>query len=128
MSERRRVSTDARWAETVGYSRAVRAGDTVWVSGTAPVAPDGGIVHPGDPYRQARRCFEIVVDALREVGARPEHVVRTRIFVRNAEDWKAVGRAHGEWFREVKPATMLVAAAGFVDPEILVEVEAVAVL
>lgn len=128
MTERRRVPTSAGWAETAGYSRAVRAGDAVYVSGTVAVADDGGIAHPGDAYRQARRCLEIIEGALREAGAGPEHVVRTRMFVRRAADWEPVARAHGEVFGDVKPATTLVAVAGFVDPEILVEIEALAVL
>ena len=95
MNERRRVGTAAPWAATVGYSRAVRVGERIWVSGTAAVAPQGGIAHPGDPYLQARRCIEIIAEALAELGAGLEHVVRTRMFVRDPADWEAVGRAHG---------------------------------
>lgn len=128
MAERTRIPTDAVWAGTVGYSRAVRAGDTIYVSGTAPVAKDGSIAFPGDPYRQALRCFEIIVEALRAAGAGPQHVVRTRMFVADVADWEEIGRAHGEYFRDVRPATTLVGASGFVDPDIRVEIEAVAVL
>jgi enamine deaminase RidA (YjgF/YER057c/UK114 family) len=128
MTERRRVPTTARWADAVGYSRAVRVGDTVYVAGTAPVAEGGGITCPGDPYGQAKRCLEIIVAALIEAGARPEHVVRTRLYVRNAGDWEAVGRAHAEALGHVRPATTLVEVSGFIDPEILVEIEAVAVI
>lgn len=116
------------WAEGVGYSRAVRVGDTVYVAGTAPVDAEGRVMHEGDPYAQAKRCLEIVVWALGEAGARAEHVVRTRIYVRNASDWTEVGRAHGEVFGHVRPATTLVQVAGFVDPAILVEIEAIAVI
>jgi enamine deaminase RidA (YjgF/YER057c/UK114 family) len=112
----------------VGYSRAIRVGESIYISGTAAVAPEGGIAHPGDPYAQARRCLEIIVWALGEAGARPEHVVRTRMYVRDAGDWEAVGRAHAEVFGHVRPATTLVEVAGFVDPEILVEIEAIAVM
>jgi enamine deaminase RidA (YjgF/YER057c/UK114 family) len=128
MKERVRVPTAARWAESVGYSRAVRVGDTVYVSGTVAVDDEGRIAFPGDPYRQARRCLEIIVDALTEAGASPADVVRTRMFVIEAEDWVKVGKAHGEVFGQTKPATTLVAVAGLVDPEALVEIEAVAVL
>jgi enamine deaminase RidA (YjgF/YER057c/UK114 family) len=128
MAERRRVPTTAPWAESVGYSRAVRVGDTVYVSGTAPVGPDGGIACPGDPEGQAKRCLEIILAALTEAGARAEHVVRTRIYVRRAADWEVVGRAHAEVFGHVRPATTLVEVSGFVDPEMLVEIEAIAVI
>lgn len=126
--ERRRVPTDARWAETVGYSRAVRVGRTVYVSGTIAVGPDGRIVGPGDPHAQARRCLEIIAEALHEAGAGLEYVVRTRMFVTDASDWEAIGRAHGEVFETVRPATTLVEVAALVDPEALVEIEAVAVV
>jgi enamine deaminase RidA (YjgF/YER057c/UK114 family) len=128
MAERRRVPTTAPWAERVGYSRAVRVGDTVYVSGTAPADPDGNIVHAGDAYAQAKRCLEIILAALGEAGARPEHVVRTRMYVRRASDWEAVGRAHAELLGHTRPATTLVEVSGFVDPEILVEIEAIAVV
>lgn len=128
MTERRRVPTEAPWAETVGYSRAVRVGDTVFVSGTAATGEEGGIMHPGDPYEQAKRCLQIIVTALGEAGARPEHVVRTRIYVRDSADWREVGKAHGEVLGHAKPATTLVEVAGFVNPEILVEIEAIAVV
>lgn len=125
--ERKLVPTAAPWAAKVGYSRAVRVGDHVFVAGTAPVAEDGSIAYPGDPYRQAQRCLEIIVAALQEAGARPEHVVRTRMFVRDHAYWQEVGRAHGEVFADVRPATTMV-FTGFIDPEILVEIEADAVI
>ncbi|MEJ2679632.1 MAG: RidA family protein [Gemmatimonadota bacterium] len=128
MAERRRVPTQAPWTGEVGYSRAVRVGDTVYVSGTAPVDEQGAIAFPGDAYRQAKRSLEIIVDALAEAGARPEHVVRTRIFVRDSSLWRDVGRAHQEVLGHAKPATTLVQVSGFIDPEILVEIEAVAVV
>lgn len=128
MAERRRVPTNAPWADKVGYSRAIRVGDSIYISGTAPVGPDGEIVHGGDPYGQAKRCLEIIVTALGEAGARPEHVVRTRLYVRNYADWEEVGRAHAEVLGHARPATTLVQVSGFIDPEILVEVEAIAVV
>lgn len=128
MAERRRVPTTAPWAETVGYSRAIRVGDTIHVSGTAAVGEDGEIEAKDDVYGQAKRCLEIIVAALGEAGARPEHVVRTRLYVRDASDWGEVGRAHGEVLGHAKPATTLVEVAGFINPDILVEIEAIAVV
>lgn len=122
------MPTTAPWADAVGYSRAIRVGETIYVSGTAPTDDDGGIAHPGDVYAQAQRCLEIIVWSLGEAGARPEHVVRTRMYVRNSSDWEAVGKAHAEVFGHVRPATTLVEVAGFIDPEILVEIEAIAVI
>jgi len=124
---RQQVETEAPWAATVGYSRAVRVGNAIHVSGTAAVGDDGRIVHPGDAYGQARRCLDIIVAALRELGAGPEHVVRTRMYVRSPDDWAEVGRAHGEVFASVRPATTMV-FTGFIDPDMLVEIEADAVL
>jgi enamine deaminase RidA (YjgF/YER057c/UK114 family) len=91
------------------------------------VGEDGRIVAPEDAYAQAKRCFEIIVDALRQLDAGPEHVVRTRMYVRNASLWKDVGRAHGEVFADVRPATTMI-VTGFIDPDMLVEIEAEAVL
>jgi enamine deaminase RidA (YjgF/YER057c/UK114 family) len=125
-SDRQRVATSATWAEVVGYSRAVRAGRTIAVSGTAAVGEDGRIVHPSDAYMQARRCLEIIASALRELGAGVEDVVRTRMYIARAADWEAVGRAHGEVFGDVRPATTMV-VTGFIDPAMLVEIEADAV-
>ena len=124
---RTRVATAAPWAKTVGYSRAVRVGQQVFVAGTAPVDDNGEIVAPGDAYLQARRCLEIIVNALREAGAEPEHVVRTRMFVRRPELWEDVGRAHGEIFKDVLPVTTMV-FVDFIHPDMLVEIEADAVV
>jgi enamine deaminase RidA (YjgF/YER057c/UK114 family) len=128
MTERRLVATAAPWAAQAGYSRAVRVGNVVHVSGTVAVDDEGRIAHPGDPYLQARRALEIIVAALGEAGAGPEHVVRTRMYVADAARWAEVARAHGEVFADVRPATTLVAVAGFVDPAILVEIEAEAIV
>lgn len=121
------IPTNAPWAATVGYSRAVRVGAHVYVSGTAPVGDDGNVVAPGDAYAQAKRCFDIIVKALTDAGATPKDVVRTRMFVRNPHDWEAVGRAHGEIFAEIKPATTMV-FTDFITPEMLVEIEAEAIV
>jgi enamine deaminase RidA (YjgF/YER057c/UK114 family) len=125
--ERQVVATSAPWAATVGYARAVRVGTHVSVAGTAAVAEDGSIAHPGDAYGQARRCLEIIQAALAEVGATAADVVRTRMYVRNPGDWEAVGRAHGEVFGAVRPVTTMV-ITGFIDPAMLVEIEADAVV
>jgi enamine deaminase RidA (YjgF/YER057c/UK114 family) len=106
----------------------VRAGDTVYVSGTVAVDDEGRIAPLEDAYGQARRCLQIIADALAEAGASLTDVVRTRMFVLDPEHWVEVGRAHGDVFGETKPATTLVAVAGLVDPEALVEIEAVAVV
>ena len=106
----------------------MRVGETIYVSGTAPVGEGGEIVSPGDVYAQTRRCLDIIIGALGEAGARPEHVVRTRIYVRDASSWEEVGRAHAEVLGHAKPATTLVEVSGFIHPDILVEIEAVAVV
>jgi enamine deaminase RidA (YjgF/YER057c/UK114 family) len=110
-------------AATVGYSRAVRVGPHVHVAGTAPIMP-GEADPPPDAYAQAKRSLEIILDALQEVGAGPEHVVRTRAYLVDADDWKDVGRAHGEVFSSVKPVTAFVVVKGLLDPSWRVELEA----
>jgi len=114
-------------AATVGYARAVRVGDVVTVAGTAPVMPDG-TEPPADPYGQARRCLEIVLAALAELGAGPEHVVRTRVYLTRAEDWPEVGRAHGEVFGDIRPASTMLVISSLLDQKWLVELEADAVV
>jgi enamine deaminase RidA (YjgF/YER057c/UK114 family) len=127
VKKRKCVATQAPWAATVGYSRAVRAGRRIWVSGTAAVGEDGSIVHKGNAYGQAKRCFEIIKEALEELGAGADNVVRTRMFIRDAAHWEAVGRAHGEELGKAMPATTMIVTQ-FIDPEMLVEIEAEAVL
>jgi enamine deaminase RidA (YjgF/YER057c/UK114 family) len=111
------------FADTVGYSRAVRDGRHIYVSGTAPVG-----IASADPYEQAKRCLEIIADALRELGAGPEHVVRTRVFIVDPADWEAVGRAHGELFGRHLPASAMLVISGMLDPAWKVEIEADALL
>jgi enamine deaminase RidA (YjgF/YER057c/UK114 family) len=113
--------------QTYGYSRAVVAGDRVFVSGTAPVMPDGADPPP-DAYGQARRCLEIILAALAEAGARPEDVVRTRMYLTRADDIDDVGRAHGEAFGEIRPATTGIVVAALFDPRWVVEIEAEAII
>jgi isochorismate pyruvate lyase len=124
----KRHFTGSPWEPRVGYCRALRAGNLVYVSGTAPVARGGGIEAPGNPYAQTRRCLEIVADALRALGSEPEHVVRTRLYVTDGARWEEFGRAHAEVFGAHPPATALVEVRGFVDPQMMVEVEADAVV
>jgi len=122
MVERRRVSSGSPYEPRIGFSRAVRVGDRVLVSGTAPIWPDGSC--DPDAGAQARRSFEIVVAALRELGAGPEHVVRTRVYLTDPAHADAVGRAHGEVFGEVRPAATMVVVAALLDPRWKVEIEA----
>ena len=112
----------------MGYCRAIRAGDLVFVSGSAPVAPDGGVEAPGDAYAQARRCVEIVEEALAAVGARLSDVVRTRMFVTDASRWPEYGRAHREAFGAHPPATSMLEVKALIDPAMLIEIEADAVV
>ena len=125
--DRRLVSSASPYEPVVGFSRAVRVGAHVFVAGTAPVMP-GGAQPPPDAYGQARRCFEIIQAALAEAGAGPQDVVRTRCYLTRAEDWEAVGRAHGELFADVRPANAMIVVRGFVDPRWLVEIEVDAVV
>jgi enamine deaminase RidA (YjgF/YER057c/UK114 family) len=124
---RRLISSGSPYERTVGYSRAVVVGDRVFVAGTAPVVPEG-VETPSDAYGQAKRCLEIIEAALREAGAELAHVVRTRVYLVRAEDFEAVGRAHGEAFSEIRPANTTVVIKELVDPRWLVEIEAEAVL
>jgi enamine deaminase RidA (YjgF/YER057c/UK114 family) len=126
MGERRRVSSGSPYEPRIGFSRAVRVGERVLVSGTAPIWPDGSC--DPDAGVQARRCFEIILAALRELGAGPEHVVRTRMYLTDPAHADAVGRAHGDVFGEVRPAATMVVVAALLDPRWKVEVEAEAVV
>lgn len=125
---RTHVSSGTEWESTVGYSRAVRVGDRVVVSGTTATGDDGELVGEGDPHAQAMQAFRNVESALESADASLSDVVRTRMFVADAAEWEQIGRAHGEFFSDVKPAATMVEVAGFVDDEMLVEVEAEAVV
>jgi len=125
--DRRLVSSGSPYEPTIGFSRAVRDGRHVFVSGTCAVMPDGADP-PADAYGQARRCLEIILAALDRAGAGPEHVVRTRTFLLDVEDWEEVGRAHGEVFAGVRPASTMLVVSGLLDPRWLVEIEADALL
>lgn len=125
---RSRASSGAKWEDMVGYSRAVRVGNVIHVAGTTAVAEDGQIVGIGNAYEQTKQIFVIIEKALNELGAAITDVTRTRMFVTNIDDWEAVGQAHGEVFRQIKPAATLVAIDRLIDPNLLVEIEVDAVI
>jgi enamine deaminase RidA (YjgF/YER057c/UK114 family) len=125
---RTRVGSGTPWEERVSYSRAVRVGQAVWVSGTTATGPDGTLVGAGDAYRQTHQVLANIARALAQVGARLEDIVRLRIYVVNHADWPAVGAALGETFGAIRPANALVGVAWLVDPAMLVEIEADAVI
>lgn len=126
--ERQNINSGAPWEAQVGYSRAVRVGPFVYIAGTSASDTEGRVLAPGDPYGQAVAIFRKIADALAAADASLEDVVRTRMYLTNIDDWKQVGRAHAEFFGEIRPTATLVAVDRLLDPEMLVEIEVDAVI
>ena len=125
---RQHVSSGSPYEPRLGISRAVRSGRIIAVAGTAPIGPDGKTVGNGDPAAQARRCIEIIRNALEQSGANLSDVIRTRILLTRIEDWESVGQVHGEFFGNIRPANTVMQVTHFIDPDWLVEIEADAVI
>ncbi len=126
--EYQRLYTGAPWEKEVGYCRALRAGDRIWITGTAPVAEDGTVVAPGDAYLQTRRCLDIIRHSLEDLGAGLASVVRTRMFTTDIERWREYGKAHREAFGDHPPTSTMVEVSRLIDPDMLIEIEADAVV
>ena len=125
---RKNISSGAVWEKTVGYSRAVRVGNQVFVAGTTSVDKDGNIVGENDAYLQTKRVLEIIAAALNEAGASLKDVVRSRMFVTNIDDWQAIGKAHGEVFGDIRPAATMLEISKLINPQMLVEIEVDAII
>lgn len=124
MNTASRVFSGAPWETRIGYCRAIRNGPHVWVTGTAPVANDGSCFAPGDPYAQARRCFELIEQALAQLDVQMSHVVRTRMFVTDISMWQEFGKAHHDFFAQNPPTTSMIGISALIDPDMMIEIEA----
>jgi enamine deaminase RidA (YjgF/YER057c/UK114 family) len=127
-SSRRNVSTGSPFEPRIGISRAVRIGNTIAVTGTAPLGPDGKTIAIGDPAAQARRCLEIIKKAIEGLGGQLSDTIRTRILLTRIEDWEKVALVHGEFFTDIRPANTVMQVVRFIDPQWLVEIEADAIV
>lgn len=128
MSIRNTYKTGAKWESIVGYSRGVRIGNVIEISGTCSVDATGAPYAPGEPYLQTQRALEIILNAITELGGKIEDVIRTRIYVTNINDWEQVGKAHGEIFHSIGPVTTMVEVSKLISPEYVVEIEATAIV
>jgi enamine deaminase RidA (YjgF/YER057c/UK114 family) len=128
MMDRKLVSSGSKYEPIIGFSRAVRVGPHIAVSGTAPIAESGGVACYGDLYGQTKRCLEIIEKAVNDAGGKREHIVRTRIYLKEMKDWEAAGRAHGEFFKDIRPAATMIQIVQAIDPDWLVEIEADAIV
>jgi enamine deaminase RidA (YjgF/YER057c/UK114 family) len=122
--KRKIISSGSPFEKPIGFSRALRTGNRILVSGTAPIAEDGSAAYPGDVYRQTRRCLQIIERAIIEAGGQLQDVVRTRVYLTDGDTWKEAGKAHGEFFGEIRPASTFVEVSRLIDPAWMVEIEA----
>ncbi|NOY36551.1 MAG: RidA family protein [Chlorobi bacterium] len=125
---RKNITYNHPLEKEIGFSRAVRIGNIIAITATAPIAKDGYVHTPGDMYGQTKRCLEIIKDVTEQAGGKPDDVIRTRLFLKDIKRWKEAAKAHGEFFSGVQPASSFIGVSGFIDPEWLIEVEADCVL
>ncbi len=122
--KRLNISSGSEYERPIGFSRAVRIGNIIAISGTAPIANDGKTDHPNDLYNQTKRCLEIINKAITDAGGQLDNVIRTRVFLKNISDWDKAAKAHGEYFSEIRPASTFIEVKGFIKNDWLVEIEA----